>query len=289
MSALTKIFVVLLVVVSLLSAAGFIVFVNQVENFKTSLTDVRGRLSLSESAVTAANTATQAAKADVRQARMELDRANQQITTVTNDRDEKVASLNTTIAGDKSQAAIAAVSLSNVSAALNTSEATRKGLNDSLTAARTETDKLNTTLLQDETAISDYTNKVDVLQHQVTNFTEELAQAQAENTRLHTLLKSLGASDNGGTATGPNVSPAINGVVTDTRTFNGIEYATISVGSAEQVAKGMVFQVIDRAHAKFLGELTIDSVDLHSATGKLVGPNLASVSKSGTTEVKTQL
>ncbi len=49
----------------------------------------------------------------------------------------------------------------------------------------------------------------------------------------------------------------------------------------------MVFHVIDRAHGRFLGELTIDNVDLHEATGKLEGPAIHDVRVG--TDVRTQL
>ena len=49
-----------------------------------------------------------------------------------------------------------------------------------------------------------------------------------------------------------------------------------------------MFQVFDRLHQRYLGELTINAVDLHEASGKLEGPDVSAV-RPGTTEVKTQL
>ncbi len=76
----------------------------------------------------------------------------------------------------------------------------------------------------------------------------------------------------------------LRGVIKNKRTINGIEYATISLGSAQNVSKGMRFKVIDGN--SFLGYLTIDNVEPNESVGHLDGPNLAMV-KSGT-EVRTQ-
>jgi hypothetical protein len=82
-------------------------------------------------------------------------------------------------------------------------------------------------------------------------------------------------------------APAINGVIRAVKPIGGIPYATISVGSADGVAKGMEFKVVNRGTGDFLGILTVDSVDLNESTGRLSGPRTNDI-RSGA-EVKTQL
>jgi len=69
--------------------------------------------------------------------------------------------------------------------------------------------------------------------------------------------------------------------------IGGVTYATISVGSADDVVKGMRFAVIDRDRGVFLGYLTVESVEPNESTGRLEGPNVAEM-KAGN-EVRTQL
>ena len=289
MSVLTKIFVVLLVVVSLLSAAGFIVFVNQVQSFRTSLANVQSQYHDADATAKAAKSELAAMGARLLAAQADADAARSKAETQANADAATVAGLNVQLATAASQARIAAVSMDNVSGALTTSEAIRKGLGESLASARADVDRLNKTGQENEIAISDLTNKLDVARRTVTNTSEQLVESKANVDRLSSLAREHGYDANQTVDRVSLSAPAINGVVRDTRPINGTPYATISVGSAEQVTKGMVFQVIDRARSKFLGELTIDSVDLHNATGKLEGPGVSDVRKDGSTEVHTQL
>jgi hypothetical protein len=50
----------------------------------------------------------------------------------------------------------------------------------------------------------------------------------------------------------------------------------------------MKFKVIDPAQKKFLGYLTIDTVGVHEATGRLDGPAVDQV-RANVSEVRTQL
>ena len=101
--------------------------------------------------------------------------------------------------------------------------------------------------------------------------------------RLGAVLKENGFSMNAV----PVRSPKINGVVTDVRTIAGRPYATISVGSVDNVVKGMQFNVIDRDSGNFLGILTVDTVEPNESTGQLQGPRVADIHKGH--EVRTQL
>lgn len=287
MSALTKTFVVLLVVVSLLSAAGFIVFVNQVQNFRTMVNSANANLSQSKADLAAAKAQASALAVQVTAAQKETEAALADNAKLANDNATKVAALEAQVATDKSQAAIAAVTADNLTQALTASEGQRKALNDALTASRTELDTVSKREIDDGIAISDLTAKLDVSTRKGTDLSEQLAQSKADNERLSGLAKEAGLNPNDKIDFTRRSAPQINGIVRDTRPINGIPYATISVGSAENVTKGMTFHVVDRTHTKFLGDLVIDSVDLHEATGRLEGPGIADV-RAGA-DVRTQL
>ena len=73
----------------------------------------------------------------------------------------------------------------------------------------------------------------------------------------------------------PNALLNLHGQIKTKRKINDVDYATITLGSADSVTKGMKFRVVDRN--TFLGYLTIDSVEANEAVGHLTGPNLQMV------------
>jgi hypothetical protein len=81
-------------------------------------------------------------------------------------------------------------------------------------------------------------------------------------------------------------TPAINGVVREVQPINGVLYASISVGSADSVSKGMEFKVVNRETGAFLGILTVDMVELNESTGRLRGDRVSEIRPGA--EVKTQ-
>ena len=239
MSTLTKLFVVLLVVMSLLSSAGFIVFVNRVENFKTSLATATASVTQGRQDLATAKAQASDLLAQVATARRDADDAQKEVARLTNDEADKVAALQATVARDQSQATIDKVSTGNITAALTASEGQRKAQGDALVAARSDLDKARQTASDDDIAISDLTNKNDVASKKVTDLSEQLAQAKGDNEHYTAQLKELGQSPNAAAPDRIGASaPPINGVVRQTGPINGIPYATISVGSAEQVQKG---------------------------------------------------
>ncbi len=286
MSGLTKIFIVLHVVLSLMLAAGLIVFVNRTENFKSTL-------AAEKMAVAQAKTEAATAKADASNWRAQTDAARASRDAAVSgeakdlaDRDSTIASLKGQIAANESLLKINAVTGDNQTAALNASEAQRTALATALASTRTDYDsavKKNSDL---NMAVSDLTSKNEVLTRKLSDFQEQLAEARSDNDRLKQRNKDLGDTGTGPTGVAGG-APAINAVILSTNNQNGIPLATISVGSNDQVKSGMKFYVIDREKGEFLGEMTVETVDQQSATGKLEGPKVASI-KAGN-EAKTQL
>ncbi|HEY0010276.1 MAG TPA: hypothetical protein VGB55_16255, partial [Tepidisphaeraceae bacterium] len=84
-------------------------------------------------------------------------------------------------------------------------------------------------------------------------------------------------------------APAINGVIRNRRTIAGKEYATISIGTQDQVSKGMQFNILDKESGQFLGVMKVDVVDANEAMGQITasGGNLAQI-KAGNI-VRTQI
>jgi hypothetical protein len=116
---------------------------------------------------------------------------------------------------------------------------------------------------------------------------EQLTEAQNASQRATAQLKDLGVQP-GQTTQGLKAgAPAINGVISGVQPINGVPFATINVGSAQSVSKGMEFNIIDRPTGTFLGILTVDSVEQNEAVGRLRGPHVDQIKQGN--EVRTQL
>jgi len=282
-------FVVLLVVLSLLLAAGTVTFVNTIENYRAvsmtnkeradnmerQLTQLRGDLDAekarSHDAVTAQAQITDQMKAAVNQ-------ANQFIA----DRDLKNAQL-------ASQFAMAQADTTRLAEALKASEDTKAKQNEMIVALRQNNDQAVAQTAQMSQSINDLTNRLEVTERERRNFAEQLEQFRGENQKLSAAIRDAGLNVNAAVATAGHGAgaPKINGVIRDVRMIAGRSYGTISVGSADAVIKGMEFKIVDRTSGNFLGILTVQSVEPNEATGQITGPNVAAV-KPGV-EVRTQL
>ena len=179
-----------------------------------------------------------------------------------------------------------------MSEALKASEDTKSKLEEMVAGLRSANDQDLQQAAQSSQQISDLTNKLEVTERERRFATEQLEEMRNQTAKLSAAVQEMGRNPReilasiapGAAAVSP--APCINGVVRDVRTIAGLPYATISVGSADGVAKGMVFNVVDRAGA-FLGKVTIDTVELNESTGRVIGPKVDQIAKG--VEVKTQL
>lgn len=289
MSFLTKFFIVLHVVLTMLVVSGLVVFVNRVEEFNETSKQQTARIAAAERDASTAKAELAALRTSSEATRLQLagevGRARQaannaQADVLKRDADLAVAQQNQASADARLQAA---------TSALATAQQTVQTLQDQINQTRTASDKTmqqNTELL---TANSDLNNRLQIALRQLANANEDLENVKTE---LATAQDRGGAparaeGDPGAPTPQANTALDINGIIRDRRDINGVNYATISVGARDNVTKGMVFNVIDRAAGDFLGYLTVDRVEDREATGRLEGPRVDDV-KPGN-EVRTQL
>ncbi len=288
MNPLTKVFVVLHVVLSLVLAAGVIVFVNRTENFA-------GLLTASTAAKTAAEASAAAARADADSIRESCDAAVRDVNNRLKDMQTQLSAAQTQVAQRdaalaqaSSAAALAAADTNRLTEALKSSEDQKSRQQDIIAQLRSDNDSLVRKNSDMNITVSDLTSKLDVALRERENFSEQLVEAKNQNENLTKILSDNGLSPNQVGGTKANLGAvAINGVIRDMRVINNIPYATINVGAADNVQKGMQFNVIDRTKGMFLGQLTIESVEPNQATGRLDGPRISDVQRG--TEVRTQL
>jgi len=281
LSVLTKLFVVLLVVSSLLLSASVVVFVNRVEDFHTQLDTSKK----------------QADTLKATNARLTRDLADAQRSML----DQQTAASNE--AGDLNRKLVEKDAemqkLANANGELTKKSlvdaATIKGTTDLARAAQEENKGLQQLTSELRNKYDEILKKDGELNTMVTVLDNQLRAVDHERQLLQERLAEVtSAAKNGGggggaraagSAEAPSASAGpINGVVRSVEVLGGKKYATISVGSADNVTKGMKFNVVQGG--EFLGYLTVDGVQPNEAYGQVEG-KVEKIQKG--VEVKTQL
>jgi len=281
-------FVVLLVVLSLITNAAFIVYINKEDVQKDSLQKVQAQL--------AAKTASeQNLQAQLSAAQLNLTNAQNQANTQANTASNEMINVQKELSGKQvelaqaaSKSAQQALDISRLTEALNATQTQSAKGSEEIVRLRGENDRLVKQSADLNGSVADLTFKLDTTEKERRLLAEQLTQIKGENQRLGMIIK--GAQLTPGQqqmAVNRSGLPSINGVVRDVRTIAGNQYATISVGAADAVTRGMEFKVIDRATGSFLGTLVVDTVEPNESTGRLTGPHVSSI-KPGV-EVRTQL
>ena len=288
MSPLTKLFVVLLVVLSLLTTAGTIVYINKEDIQKDTLKKTEAQLEAkkqeTQSLQSQLTALQQNLESQQQQSNEQIGRSN----TAAVQAQQQIANLNVELAKAASASATQQLDISRLTEALKASQGAAGKLNEEVTRLRGSNDTLVKQSSDLNGTVSDLTNKLDVTERERRLLAEQLTQTKGENQRLGAVMKGAGLTpQQQEAAVNRSGQPAINGVIRDVRPIAGSQYATISVGSADSVTKGMQFKVIDRASGNFLGTLVVDSVEPNESTGRLSGPGIALI-KPGV-EVRTQL
>jgi hypothetical protein len=289
LSTLTKVFVVLLVVLSIVLTSATVVFVYRVDNAADTIAALRQHNTEVENAKNTATAAAEAATANATQARQQMQSQLNASAQATLTAQQQLADRDVSLAQLRAQIAMQQADIARLTEGLKASEETKNKLQDTVAQMRTDGDKNTTQIADLNSRVSDLTNRLEVTERERRYFQEQFTESQAQSAKYSAALRDRGvnpqeASTVAGTRQG---APSINGVIRDTKTIANIPYATISVGSSDNVTKGMEFNIIDRDKGDFLGVLTVDTVEPNEATGRLRGPRINDV-KAGN-EVRTQL
>ena len=288
MSPLTKLFVGLLIVLSLLTTAATVVYVNKEDVNKATLDAARRERDAARMDADNLRQQVAAAQGNLTAAIQEANNQANAASAENSRLQTQINNLNVELAKASGTAASQQLDISRLTEALNASQATSGKQAEEIARLRTGNDTLVKQTSDLNSTVSDLTNKLDVTEKERRKLAEQLTQTQADATRMSQVIKGAGLSPQQAVAAqNRSGMPAINGVIRDVRMIAGNQYATISVGSADGVTPGMEFKVIDRQSQNFLGTLTIDSVGPQEATGRLFGPNIAAIHPG--VEVRTQL
>ena len=275
MSPLTKLFVVLQVILSIALTAAVVVYVSredaQLANLKAAQTTALAAQSERDAAVAAMNAATSNANAVQERSNAQATQFNANITAA----QQQLADLNVQLAKANTSNATQALQITQLTEGLKAATDTTANLNQTVAQLRTSSDEAVKRAAEASQRINELDNTLQVTEAERRNLAEQLAQAQQDSTRMSRIMKERGIDPNIPAERIGVAGIPINGVIREKRDIAGVPYATISVGSADDVQKGMQFKVIQGD--KFLGTLTVDSVEQQEATGRLQGPAVAEI------------
>jgi hypothetical protein len=267
-SPLTKIFVMLLVITSLLNAAATVVYVN-----KEQLVDQDAKALAS--ANNALNVEKQQAIQDAQTARAQLSAQEQLAAT-------EAATKQTSL--DKAEADLAAKDADNNLLLRNneTLNANLQGLNAQLAIAlsankqddqtlsdlRDTNNKLVQSQAENAAGLARQRQLADTYGRQVEYLTEQMKKSDDLIKAYSTVINEHHLTVPANQPTSYN-GPPVSGVVQDKQNINGVTYLTISVGSADNVQPGMQFRVVDAQQQKFLGIMTVTQADVNTSVGRI--------------------
>jgi chromosome segregation ATPase len=278
LSPLTKLFVVLQVILSIALTAAVVVYVSredaQLANLKAAQTTALAAQSERDAAVAAMNAATSNANAVQERSNAQATQFNSNITAA----QQQLADLNVQLAKANTSNATQALQITQLTEGLKAATDTTANLNTTVAQLRTSSDEAVKRAAEASQRINELDNTLQVTEAERRNLAEQLAEATQNNQRLSRALQDRGGNVNevlAGRVEPRTAGVAINGVIREKRDIAGVPYATISVGSADDVQRGMQFKVIQGD--KFLGTLTVDSVEQQEATGRLQGPAVADI------------
>ena len=279
MSALTKLFVVLLVVCALLLTAATTVFVNRTDDYRKLYQAASDESRLAKGDLAAMSLQRVAAEAKATEAinRINTEKAAHQkeidsLTTRIGEKDRQISSLEQAKLSADATASVAAQNAKNV-------QITNDGLNKRVGELSDELNKIKLKESEYFTSITDLQKKLEAVEAERRSLAEQAKQKESEITRLNTIIAEANIPATSLPKPKKVSAPDVKGVIQKViKSENGIYYAQISVGQIDRVEKGMKFTVVGKpSNPEFMGYLTVETVDQNSAYGRLDGPRVQKI------------
>jgi chromosome segregation ATPase len=156
--------------------------------------------------------------------------------------------------------------------------AMNNSLKSELDGRRTEMVKQQTRLIELGEANTTLSSKLETFERQVRRFSEQMAMLEDDNRKLEEILRKIpadeitrakgGTTDDTAKASEPfEGSVRINGLVTDVRKIDATTFVEVNLGKQDGLAENMKFLV--HRGDQFIGTLVITNVDLKSAAGRM--------------------
>ena len=289
LSGLTKLFVGLLAVLSIVLSAATVASVATLDNYVEQADTQAAQIATLEAEAQRKDDEYAARLASATnsqtQLRGQLTKLRSDLEGLENDLSARRAELTT------ARQTVSEVNAVNAAAtsALNNAQQAQQVQQEQLAQLRTRIDEVTTQNVELNTELGNVAASRQVLDRERRNLAERLRELQQQQTRTSRALEDAGldprAIAEGRTRVQGN-PPPINGVVVDLRTVGGNTVVTVSVGSNDDVREGTEFKVVDQTTGNFLGNVTIQYVDADESVGFLTGPGVANVDAGD--EVLTQ-
>jgi hypothetical protein len=286
LSPLTKTFVVLLVILSMLLSAATIVFVNANVARNTELQSAKERLAAAEQRNAQLGNESAAAQRILEDNLQNQAQQNEQLKQQINNINAQLVDRATQLGQAQSQIAMMSADVTRLTEGLQASERTKAALHEQNNQLRQTNDARLTENTQLNQRVNELTSTLEQTEAARRNLAEQLAEARNRAEQMGAQLKGVGLSTEQLAAAGTRVAPQVSGQVREVRPIAGIPYATISIGSNDGVRRGMEFRVVNPQTGDFLGMLTVESVELNESTGRLSGPKVAQIRQGN--EVRSQ-
>jgi hypothetical protein len=275
---MTRIFVGLLIVCSLLMTAATVVFVNRTEDwhkYAVAAEDQAKRFQREKAiAETDANTARQREAAAVSNANTQVADARATITKLSQD----IAARDAEINDLKAKGAVAQGTITEQAAGLKTMGQNVSDVSGRNKALTDENDKLRLTNAEIVGANTDLSKRLEEADRERRFLNEQLNQTRSQLAQATKRLQDANIPLNGpGPRTTAASMPELNGVINSVKTDAGRTFAEMSLGSQQKVEKGMEFFVIDQNEGAFLAKFIVDSVNPDTSFGRLEGPRVQNV------------
>jgi hypothetical protein len=285
MSVLTKLFVVLLVISSLLLSASVVVFVNRAEDHRERADASKKQLGSKLREITELTKAQAEQQSAYAALQSEITRQAGDMSRELVARDTAIQEAKAKVAQLEKDAQIKDATVKGTADALRAANEENKGMMAANAEIRAKNDDLLKQNGELNTEITVRIHKAEQAEKARDYATEQMTDIKAQLASLRQRGGAGGTMTGGADATQAAPGP-INGVVRAVDVIGGKKYATISVGSADNVTKGMKFNVVNTKTGEFLGFLTVDSVQPNEAIGQVEG-KVDKIQKD--VEVKTQL
>jgi hypothetical protein len=260
-SALTKLFVVLLVICSLLLTAATVVYVNRSEDYVAALDRAKAETLREKEAARIARMDADAAAARERDLTAAANATRDKLAGQVTQLQQEASRLATELATAKTNIQIRDGQITSLTAAVKAGQTGGEGLFARNAELAKEIDKLRTERTELNTAVLDLTRRYDAMERELMFTKEKLAAAQG------------GAA--GEVRGGPPAN--VRGTVTQVTSDRGQTFARIDLGSSDNIKAGDRLSILDQNNQQWLGEIIIESVQPEWSFGRLEGRNVTNV------------
>ncbi len=269
MNVLTKVFVVLMTILSVVLVSLVVPFVANTENYKDLVASAKQE---------AAGARTEAILAQQRSTASQSE-LNAQLNEMGSKLSGQVR-LNDTLRSELSKAtadlesargahARTQADIANLTAANKQMSDIAGKREEELSGLRTETVKQAKQIVELEAAVNDQASATATLRRQLRLAQENLVKTQEELTQANQKLAQAPATTPGTqTPTGPVTPPvAINGQVSDVRQAGEVTLVQLNIGSSSGAKERMLFQV--HREGQYVGSVVLMTVDEQAAVGRV--------------------